>query len=518
MIYYKYLYLFAEFVAKMDEEEGDQVFGQSLLIDAVRRENVDDVKWLTTYIGCSVNDRSDDGSTSLGTAIVQENLDIVCILIEKGADANNTYPVETEDGTVFEMSPLIEALELENSDIVSFLIVQGCAQLNVKNYQGASRLHIAVYNSMEDIVEKLLECDICIDGKDNEGATPLIIAAQEGDSKLLKKLIGKNAKIDEKDLSGSTALMVAVETYLKEDESEEMRKCVDILLEGNADVNATDNKNNNVLMQCDEEWCEDNEELRFALIRAGCSVNQQNDEGKTHLMQAVESVHINAVEELIAHGADVNIGVDNYYTALDITAGDWESDEEDCLRITQILLSAGADPNIGNPLVLAAYEERERIVEVLIEHGANINAAHRLYGMVLFIRGYKENYNIVKLALQYKAEINISQIPECEHPDPPRKANSHAVMMMFAAGEYFPFHLYDEKDIAKPIVQSRHDLSLKNIFHNAIRYYTIRSGNHENLFEAMKKVQLPTLLQNYIMYGMSLVDEDNEDEGEEGLW
>ena len=156
-------------------------------------------------------------------------------------------------------------------------------------------------------------------------------------------------------------------------------------------------------------------------------------------------------------------------------------------------------------------------MEVLIEHGANINAAHRFYGMMLFIGGYKENYNIVKIALQYKAQINISQIAEAELPDPPPKANSPAVMMMFATGEYFPFHLYDEKDIAKPIVQSRHDLSLKNICHNGIRYYTISSGNNENLFEAMKKVQLPTLLQNYIMYGMSSVDEDNEDEGEEVL-
>ena len=77
--------------------------------------------------------------------------------------------------------------------------------------------------------------------------------------------------------------------------------------------------------------------------------------------------------------------------------------------------------------------------------------------------------------------------------------------------------MYDERDLAKPIVQSRHDLSLKNISHNAIRYYTIRSGNNENLFEAMKKVQLPRILENYIMHGMELVDEDNEDEGEEDL-
>ena len=80
--------------------------------------------------------------------------------------------------------------------------------------------------------------------------------------------------------------MVTVKRYLTEDESEEMRQCVDILLEGNADVNARDKKNNNILMQCNEAWCEDNEELRFSLIRAGCSVNQENDEGETPLLQA----------------------------------------------------------------------------------------------------------------------------------------------------------------------------------------------------------------------------------------
>ena len=438
----------------MGEEKRPESYGKSLLIDAVSRENVEDVKWLTTYIGCSVNDRSNDGTTPLGTAIVQENLEIVKMLIEKGADANMTYEVETEDGKIFPMSPLIEAVEMENSDIVLFLILQGCANLNVKNSKGASPLHISVYNSMEDIVEKLLESDVSVNAKADEGATPLIIAAQEGDRNILKTLLENNAQIDEQDLSGSTALMVAVKRYLFEDESEETRECVEMLLEWNADVNATDNENNNVLMQCDEAWSEGNEELRLALVRGGCSVNQQNDKGENHLVQAVESVHINVIEELIAHGADVNICVDNFYTALDVTAGDWESDEDECLRITEILLSAGADPNIGNPLVVAAYEKRERIVNLLIEHGVYINAVHPFYGTVLFIGGYQENYNIVKVALQYKAEINISQFAENERPDPPPKANSRAVMMMFVTGEYFPFHLYSDEDIAKAIVRS----------------------------------------------------------------
>ena len=85
-------------------------------------------------------------------------------------------------------------------------------------------------------------------------------------------------------------------------------------------------------------------------------------------------------------------------------------------------------------------------------------------------------------------------------------------MMMFAAGEYFPFHLYPDKDIVKAIVQSRDDLSLKNLCCKAIWYYTIMSGNNENLFEAANRVQLPRLLQNYIVYGMSLLDETDDNE------
>ena len=38
------------------------------------------------------------------------------------------------------------------------------------------------------------------------------------------------------------------------------------------------------------------------------------------------------------------------------------------------------------------------------------------------------------------------------------------------------------------------------------------SGNNENLFEAANRVQLPRLLQNYIVYGMSLFDETDDSE------
>ena len=59
----------------MGEEKRPESYGKSLLIDAVSRENVEDVKWLTTYIGCSVNDRSNDGTTLLSTSPFPEKCD-----------------------------------------------------------------------------------------------------------------------------------------------------------------------------------------------------------------------------------------------------------------------------------------------------------------------------------------------------------------------------------------------------------------------------------------------------------
>ena len=38
------------------------------------------------------------------------------------------------------------------------------------------------------------------------------------------------------------------------------------------------------------------------------------------------------------------------------------------------------------------------------------------------------------------------------------------------------------------------------------------SGNNENLFEAANRVQLPRLLQNYIVYGMSLFNDTDDSE------
>ena len=39
--------------------------------------------------------------------------------------------------------------------------------------------------------------------------------------------------------------------------------------------------------------------------------------------------------------------------------------------------------------------------------------------------------------------------------------------------------------------------------------------NHENMFEATKKLYLPTQMERYILYGMSLSDDEEDDEDDD---
>ena len=83
------------------------------------RQDLEDIKWLIKFHS-SVNQPSNDGATPFSTAILPENLNILPLLIRKGANPNSTYPLYTEDGAELQMSPLVEALEMKNSAITFF--------------------------------------------------------------------------------------------------------------------------------------------------------------------------------------------------------------------------------------------------------------------------------------------------------------------------------------------------------------------------------------------------------------
>ena len=156
------------------------------------------------------------------------------------------------------------------------------------------------------------------------------------------------------------------------------------------------------------------------------------------------------------------------YTPLAHVAGNSIDTENECSQICEILLNAGADPNKGTPVVKAASEGRDCLVQMLLNYGSDINGVDEIYGTVLLMGGWKENHNIVKIALKYNAKINLGQDKVKDlsnYIDWPNKAHENkALMLMAAAGELFPFKKYDDVELPTIFVEVRDDLSLKSMW------------------------------------------------------
>jgi uncharacterized protein len=213
------------------------------------------------------------GLTPLLFAVRQGDLESVKILVEAGADVNETDPVK--------ISPLVVAINNAQYDIAGFLLEKG-ADPNVADSTGKTALYAAVHmhaskaprvgvNKLDalDVVksalshgananarlnERLRGVRAAFDRPDpllDEGTTPFMRAARSADVPVMKILIanGADAKLATK--ANGNALMAAVgllrrdprddpnaEVEAKPNELEAIRMCLDLGIDVNA-VNTT---------------------------------------------------------------------------------------------------------------------------------------------------------------------------------------------------------------------------------------------------------------------------------------
>ena len=475
----------------------------TMLIDAIQKEDLENINVLMS-MGMSVNESDANGTTPLEAAIDCGNLEIVRLLLMGGADVNLTYSRDTEDDTDIPFTPLLHALDYEE-DAIALALVKAGAKLDTKNHEGATPLHLAVNSNYDKLVDEMIQHKSSVNAKDDDGYTALMVAAMIGSKNILKKLLDNSARINDQDENGCTAIMLAVENYLKLADYD--TGCIELLREHNADLNIVDEHGSNILMRHFYAWTDDKEHMMFSLIQAGCNINTRNGAGLTPLLAAVEFMRPTMVEALIAHGADINcLDVDNQ-TPLYYLAGNWVYSENECTQIAKLFLDGGANPNISHPLSKAAASGHVEFIQLLLAYGADINTVHPMYGTVLFNAGVVGKPAMAKIALDYKAHINTSHIPDDMFPEHPEHSNSHALMLMFAAGEQYPFFDSDDYHVPKQILKSRDDLSLKNLARRSLRSHIIKTGNHENLFEVGKKLEIPIVLKEYLVYGVSIRDE-----------
>ncbi|XP_059473664.1 uncharacterized protein LOC132195582 [Neocloeon triangulifer] len=242
----------------------------------------------------------------------------------------------------------------------------------------------------------------------NRGSA-LFVGVKEGALDCVKQMVEKGAKVDEQDINGWTPLHVAASTAQLEcgafliEKGAQVNMCtnegrppifhvfdfphvgfVSMLFKNGSFGDFTDNEKNNVLHYMLSKGTADYLEFMLSQPRIKKLLNETNSAGKTALHIAVEKGLKNAVDILIASGANINLKDNSDSTPLHaaVTCGNLEIVKVFCSR--QELNLEMKNANGDTPAVLAKQLQKceiaEFLEETLTKKGINLNKAdkHRI--------------------------------------------------------------------------------------------------------------------------------------------
>lgn len=155
-------------------------------------------------------------------------------------------------------------------------LINGGADINIKDNDGETPLYYAIMNGYTDIAALLIDYGTDVSEKGNNGLTPLHEAAAWGNAVIVKMLINKGAIINSQDNFGRTPLKHAV--------IKGHTNVVKILIENYADVNIKNNDGWTPLYCAVVEGFTDIVQL---LVDAGADIHAKINQGQTPMEYAI---------------------------------------------------------------------------------------------------------------------------------------------------------------------------------------------------------------------------------------
>ena len=266
------------------------------------------------------------------------------------------------------------------------------------------------------------------------------------------------------------------------------------------------------LMQATMHGCT---ECLDKLIKAGADVNKTGKYKITALMWASKYGHLDCVKLLVAAGADLYMTDTFGKTALmNAIAGQ----NDGC---TQTLLKAGPNLKVVHKynqtaLKYAASTVNRDCIKWLLDAGAEveddvtdmyINAVVELEHPVLAVEEVKI-YRCIQLLLKVGGYINQSRGKNALETYIKNNKTSCGFiqMLLLAAGE-----TVNDRIKTKMMKCCKNKFSLKHLSREAVRKQMIRARPHNNLIEAVPKLNIPAELESYLVYDVSLNHDDYSD-------
>ena len=376
--------------------------------------------------GAHVNAVNKDGATPLLLACSAAHEGVVRLLLKAKADPN----IADDDGDAS-----LHAAAAADCSKETLQEVIGCgADLNAVNKRGITALLLNCFYRQMDSVKILLKAGADPTIADKEGFS-CIHAAIDGrcSTDILQTLIRHGAHIDAARKDGTNALLCACST----EQSESVR----FLVQAKADVSITKPDGNTCLhVAVKGECCR--EALQKIFMQGMINVNAANKKGETALLFACLSAQAQTVNLLLQEGADPNISDARGYTSLhaavygscgnetlqEIINHDMQLDCQDnhgktalmlaCSYKQQdsvrILMKAGFNPYIrdddgGTCLHAAAMGGcSKKIIQTMIDHGADVNATYKTNETPLLIACIARNECAIRILLNASSNPNIT--------------------------------------------------------------------------------------------------------------
>ena len=156
-----------------------------------------------------------DGSTPLVKAAFNGWLKVAAYMLDHGADVNATAPdirwtkALADAGPV---TPLMAAVAAGNKAMTQFLIDRG-AEVNFnKSKSKDTPLHLAAQEGFQAVVAVLLASHAEVNARNQAGASPLFAAVQNGNVKIIQMLLAAGADANVKNNNRQTVLNYFIQT------------------------------------------------------------------------------------------------------------------------------------------------------------------------------------------------------------------------------------------------------------------------------------------------------------------
>ena len=374
--------------------------------------------------GVHVNAISDDGDTALYRACISQQLQVVQILLEAGADVNLTSKSHY---------PLIAACNSGNSELINLLVNSGAdvnssATVNATNKDGETPLSVVCDKRQPDvnIIEMLLKF-----GADPNTFFPLHATCENNNLDAVRLLLayGADTNLVKESVplrTGVRRSLLAIPVTIPK-HIEPSPLCIackngniamiECLLQSGADATFADGNGKSVLHFALERLgqqanTEEYDPIVTLLLQHNAAVNVVSNSGETPLFVACMKGNTGMVKQLLDCGAKANLNISswNKYPLLIACARGFR-------EIAMTLLDRGADANVRQsnqtPLKLAAANGDAVLVKKLLNCGAEVNQMKNISDTALHTATIHCNsvdnesfVKIVQMLLKSGAKVN----------------------------------------------------------------------------------------------------------------